>query len=99
MAVYDDFMAGNGEISPGFTLSSVGGKHLLEKNAAILLGPPLLFSASSTRHLILKKKQIYQDRSGDLDREDSKPGLTGKPSLIKTSFFTWTKIISHIQLN
>lgn len=51
MAEYD-FKDGCGDVSQGFPLSPPGGKHLLEKNAAILLGPPLLFSENSTTHLI-----------------------------------------------
>jgi len=47
-----DFIDGSGDVSPGFPPSPPGGKHLLEKNAAILLGPPLPFSANSTTHLI-----------------------------------------------
>jgi len=47
----DDLMDGSGEVSPGFTLSPSGGKHLFEKNAAILFGPSLFFSDSSTRQV------------------------------------------------
>jgi hypothetical protein len=90
----NDFRDGSGEVSPGFTLSSAGGKHLLEKNAAILFGPPLLFSAvqvfNHTFNIEMKKKSNFWVKL--LKSQDIIPGLTGRPSLTNTSFLTWTKI-------
>lgn len=89
----DDFRGGSGEVSPGFEPSPVGGKHLFEKNAAMLLGPPLLFSASSTRHSLEIETNIKTlgEVLGTVKTQDSIPGLTAKPSLSRTSFFTWIK--------
>jgi len=47
-----DDLRGSGEVSPGFAPSPVGGKHLFEKNAAMLFGPTLLFSVSSIRYIV-----------------------------------------------
>jgi len=93
MAAEDDFRDGSGEVSPGFTLSRPGGKHLFEKNAAILFGPSLLFSDSSIRHsLDIETNSIKTSGRNVWDSEDSIPGVTAKPSLSRTSFFTWIKM-------
>lgn len=46
------FTACGGEVSLGLILLPLGGKHLFEKNAVILLGSPALFSANQEKEYL-----------------------------------------------
>lgn len=92
------FTAGWGDFSLGLKHLPVGGKHLFEKNAAILLVCPALFSVNHKGILVLKNQIHY----GNLRMVRSNiPGDIDKPTLSKISFFTyitrwtWAPFLRH----